>query len=87
MLRGIVLALAFLMAKFFYDEREKSMIKWQYDRSNRMFIFWSIYTLVQILLITSSYSGNIYIYRTISVASQTLSLIYLYMIVSELFGI
>lgn len=87
MLRGIFLALALFMAKFFYDEREKAMIKWQYDRSNRMFIFWSAYTLVQLLLITSSYSGNIYIYRTISVLSQTLSLLYLYMVVSELFGI
>lgn len=86
MIRGIILAMALFMAKFFYDQREKAMIKWQYDRSHHMFLFWTIYSVVQTLLISASYSGNIYIYQTISVISQGLSLIYLYMVVTELFG-
>lgn len=86
MLQGIFLALAVFFAIFFREQREQAMIKSQYERSNRMYLFWTTYSFVHLLRMTSSLSGSVFIYQTVSIISTTLMLIYLYMVLSELFG-
>lgn len=81
-----ILFLGLYMIKFFHDEKQRAMIKWQHEKSNRMYIFWIVFTLVQMLVITSRFSGNQYIYQTMLIISQSLSLIYLYMALEQIFG-
>lgn len=73
---------AYLM-KYFYELREASLIKWEWDRYHRMFLFWSAFTLLRMLSITTNVVGLTHINSMIQTTSLMLTIYILY---SYLYG-
>lgn len=79
----LMLGFSLYFLKHFYEQREASLINWEWDRYHRMFLFWTVFGAIKILTISTSVSGLDVLYTMLQTASTMLSMYYLYMVLYE----